>query len=220
MSGIRLTLIGFIGLTSAQHVGTAKQETHLAMPIQHCTKSGGCAFEKTSTVLDSNWRWTHEVGCTNSSACNCFLGNSWVNTTCTTVEECTSKCAIDGEDEKGYREKYGISVDGSGMINMTFLMHYETGNGTAAVNGTNIGSRVYLLGDDASTYKMFNLLNREFTFTIDASKLPCGLNGALCKQSSAPRKPCIPHPACVQPASVRASPVRIQTWSRWTPTVG
>ena len=26
---------------------------------------------------------------------------------------------------------------------------------------------------------MFNLKNREFTFTVDASKLPCGLNGAL-----------------------------------------
>lgn len=26
---------------------------------------------------------------------------------------------------------------------------------------------------------MFNLLNQEFTFDVDVSKLPCGLNGAL-----------------------------------------
>ena len=26
---------------------------------------------------------------------------------------------------------------------------------------------------------MFNLLNREFTMTVDTSKLPCGLNGAV-----------------------------------------
>ena len=26
---------------------------------------------------------------------------------------------------------------------------------------------------------MFNLLNKEFTFDVDVSNLPCGLNGAL-----------------------------------------
>ena len=29
------------------------------------------------------------------------------------------------------------------------------------------------------THRRFNLLNKEFTFTIDTSNLPCGLNGAL-----------------------------------------
>ena len=42
----------------------------------------------------------------------------------------------------------------------------------------NIGSRVYLLDDD-STYMMFNLKNQEFTFDVDMSNLPCGLNGAV-----------------------------------------
>ena len=52
------------------------------------------------------------MGCTNSSKCNCFLGNVWVNETCKDVDECTTKCAIDGEDTKGYKEKCGISADG------------------------------------------------------------------------------------------------------------
>ena len=95
-----------------QHQGKARDESHLPLPIQHCTVAGGCKFENTSSVLDSNWRWTHEVGCTNSSKCNCFLGNVWVNETCKTPDECTTKCAIDGEDTKGYKEKYGISADG------------------------------------------------------------------------------------------------------------
>ena len=95
-----------------QHQGKARDESHLPLPIQHCTVAGGCKFENTSSVLDSNWRWTHEVGCTNSSKCNCFLGNVWVNETCKDVDECTSKCAIDGEDTKGYKEKCGISADG------------------------------------------------------------------------------------------------------------
>ncbi len=43
---------------------------------------------------------------------------------------------------------------------------------------TNVGSRVYLMADE-STYQMFNLKNKEFTFDVDMSNLPCGLNGAL-----------------------------------------
>jgi len=35
-----------------------------------------------------------------------------------------------------------------------------------------------LLQDD-SHYQMFHLLNQEFTFDVDVSQLPCGLNGAL-----------------------------------------
>lgn len=30
-----------------------------------------------------------------------------------------------------------------------------------------------------SKYQMFKLLNQEFTFDVDVSNLPCGLNGAL-----------------------------------------
>ena len=44
---------------------------------------------------------------------------------------------------------------------------------------TNIGSRVYLLDEDDSTYELFKLKNQEFTFDVDMSNLPCGLNGAL-----------------------------------------
>jgi cellulose 1,4-beta-cellobiosidase len=32
---------------------------------------------------------------------------------------------------------------------------------------------------DDTTYKMFKLKNKEFTFDVDVSNLPCGLNGAL-----------------------------------------
>ena len=33
--------------------------------------------------------------------------------------------------------------------------------------------------DSSSSYKMFDLLDNEFTFDVDVSNLPCGLNGAL-----------------------------------------
>jgi len=33
--------------------------------------------------------------------------------------------------------------------------------------------------DTENKYEMFKLLNQEFTFDVDVSNLPCGLNGAL-----------------------------------------
>jgi cellulose 1,4-beta-cellobiosidase len=42
----------------------------------------------------------------------------------------------------------------------------------------NVGSRTYLMESDTK-YQMFNLVGKEFTFDVDVSKLPCGLNGAL-----------------------------------------
>jgi cellulose 1,4-beta-cellobiosidase len=32
---------------------------------------------------------------------------------------------------------------------------------------------------DDETYETFDLINNEFTFDVDVSNLPCGLNGAL-----------------------------------------
>jgi len=47
------------------------------------------------------------------------------------------------------------------------------------VIGSNVGSRVYLMAPDDTNYSMFDLKNQEFTFDMDVSKLPCGLNGVL-----------------------------------------
>ena len=41
----------------------------------------------------------------------------------------------------------------------------------------NIGSRIYLL-DDEVDYMVWKLKNKEYTFDVDVSNLPCGLNGA------------------------------------------
>ena len=44
--------------------------------------------------------------------------------------------------------------------------------------GVNVGSRTYMLADP-DNYEMFMLKNQEFTFDVDVSNLPCGVNGAL-----------------------------------------
>jgi cellulose 1,4-beta-cellobiosidase len=113
-------------------------------------------------VLDSNWRWTHIVG----GYQNCYTGNQWDQSLCPDPVTCARNCAIDGADYPG---TYGISTSGT-QLNLQFVTHGQYGN--------NVGSRTYLMQDD-SHYNVFSLLNKEFTFDVDVSNLPCGLNGAL-----------------------------------------
>lgn len=87
----------------------------------------------------------------------------WDATLCPDNESCASNCALDGADYEG---TYGVTTSGDALT-LQF------------VTGANIGSRLYLMADDDESYQTFNLLNNEFTFDVDASKLPCGLNGAV-----------------------------------------
>ncbi|ERS95138.1 hypothetical protein HMPREF1624_08348 [Sporothrix schenckii ATCC 58251] len=147
-----------------QQVGTLTAEKHPSMAIQSCTASG-CTKEDTTVVLDANWRWTHVT----SGYTNCYDGNTWNATACPDGKTCAANCAIDGAD---YEKTYGISTPSDGALKLQFVTKNE--------NGANVGSRVYLTaGGDGSKYRMFNLLNKEFTFDVDVSNLPCGLNGAV-----------------------------------------
>jgi cellulose 1,4-beta-cellobiosidase len=79
---------------------------------------------------------------------------------------CAKNCAIDGAD---YQGTYGIIAQGN-AVTLKFVTH--------GPYSTNIGSRVYLLQSDSS-YQLLKLKGKEFTFDVDVSNLPCGLNGAL-----------------------------------------
>jgi hypothetical protein len=47
-------------------------------------------------------------------------------------------------------------------------------------DGTNvIGSRLYIVATDDKSYEMFTLVGKEFTYTVDLSEIPCGVNAAL-----------------------------------------
>ena len=98
---------------------------------------------------------------------NCYTGNEWNATVCADNKACATNCALDGAD---YKATYGITVSGN-SLQLKFV--------TKGSYSTNIGSRTYMMKDD-STYEMFELgPNVEFTFDVDLSNLPCGLNGAL-----------------------------------------
>ena len=78
---------------------------------------------------------------------------------------------VEGVSTDDYRSTYGINADGSGSLDIKFV--------TSGPYSKNIGSRVYLTEGSGDNYYMFRLKNKEFTFDVDVSELPCGLNGAL-----------------------------------------
>ena len=156
----KLALVSFTlaAIAAAQQAGTQTAENHPTLSSQKCTTAGGCVTQSTKVVLDSNWRWLHST----TGYTNCYTGNAWDATLCPDGTTCAANCALDGADYEG---TYGITSSDS-SLSLQF------------VTGSNVGSRVYLMADD-SHYEMFQLLNQEFTFDVDMSQLPCGLNGAL-----------------------------------------
>lgn len=145
----------------AQKVGTQQAEDHPSLTWQTCNSGGSCTTVNGEVVIDANWRWLHTV----DGYTNCYTGNDWDTSICTSNEVCAEQCALDGAQ---YSSTYGITTSGS-SLRLNFVTQSQQ---------KNIGSRLYLM-DDEDTYTMFHLLNREFTFDVDVSELPCGLNGAV-----------------------------------------
>ncbi|KAG6853943.1 Exoglucanase [Blastosporella zonata] len=159
---IALTALSFLAIVSAQQIGTNTAEVHPTLPWYQCTKAGGCVSQSAGAItLDSNWRWTHST----SGTTNCYSGNAWDSTLCPDGVTCAANCALDGANYSG---TYGITTSGD-AVTLKFV---------TTSTQTNVGSRVYLMASE-SEYEIFKLVNQEFTFDVDVSNLPCGLNGAL-----------------------------------------
>ncbi|KAH8099882.1 glycoside hydrolase [Cristinia sonorae] len=156
-----LIALSTLAVAYAQQVGTQQTETHPSLQWSTCTAGGTCTTKNARIVLDANWRWLH----TTSGYTNCYTGNTFDTTLCPDGDTCAKNCALDGAK---YQETYGITTTGN-SLRLNFVTSGEN---------KNVGSRVYLMDTD-TRYEMFNLLNQEFTFDVDVSKLPCGLNGAV-----------------------------------------
>jgi len=167
MPRLSLALALLANFGAAQQPGTLVPEVHPPLKWSSCT-SAGCTEVTKSVTVDANWRWLEKGGV------NCFTGNLWDETSCPSTSagavSCAQNCALEGAT---YEESYGITTSGN-SLRLDFIT--KSTPGTEEL--TNVGSRVYGMNTD-STYMMFNLKNREFTFTVDASQLGCGLNGAL-----------------------------------------
>ena len=137
----------------------------IPLPTSQCTAPGQCITQSTGIVIDAQWAWLHKKG----DYHNCYTGDSWNKADCPDPKTCAQNCAIDAGGASDYKSTYGVTSN-AGEVTIDF----EQSNS----NGKNIGARLFLM-EDQSTYKMFKLLNKEMSFTVDVSKLPCGMNGAL-----------------------------------------
>merc|ERR1712084_109656 len=144
-------------------MGSQTNENHPSLSFSKCDGSS-CQSQQGKVTIDANWRWTHKTGETK----NCYTGNTWDASLCPDAATCTKNCVIKGADSE-YKSTYGIQSSGN-SLSLGFV--------TQGPYSKNIGSRTYLMDSDDS-YMLFKLKNKEFTYTVDDSKLDCGLNGAL-----------------------------------------
>merc|ERR1712125_281585 len=92
----------------------------------------------------------------------------WDASICPDPTTCATNCEV-GAASSEYTSTYGVTSTGNEL---------KLGFVTQGPYSKNVGSRNYLM-DDESHYYMFKLKNKEFTFDVDVSSLPCGLNCAL-----------------------------------------
>lgn len=101
--------------------------------------------------------WDHD-----SQSTNCYTGDEWNQKLCPDPVTCAKNCQLDAAD---YEQTYGIIAEGN-QVQINFV--------TKGQYGSNIGARTYMM-DTENTYRIFKLKNKEFTFDVDVSQLPCGL---------------------------------------------
>merc|ERR1712166_741821 len=77
-----------------------------------------------------------------------------------------------GGADKEYSGTYGVKASGNSL---------ELGFITQGPYSKNIGSRTYLMENDYA-YKLFQLKNMEFTYTVDDSNLGTGKYGSCCPE--------------------------------------
>ncbi|EGX46129.1 hypothetical protein TWF173_004783 [Orbilia oligospora] len=153
-----------LGLASAQGLAGKTKEKHPKLETYKCTKKGGCKKQTNYVVLDSS---THPIYQKANPSLGCGdWGNAPNATVCPNEKDCAKNCLIDGINDYS---KYGVTTSGDNL----FLDMLKDSDGSV------LSPRVYLLAKDKHKYEMLKLTGQEFSFDVDVSKLPCGMNGAL-----------------------------------------
>jgi cellulose 1,4-beta-cellobiosidase len=150
-------MLSLLLLSRGLSVGAGTPDVHPKITWQKCTKAG-CTPQSGGIVIDSEWREAVD-----DSGKSCYKDNRFDTTVCANEAECTAKCKLQGFTYS----KASVSTSGS-SVRLGFLNPDKS-----------IGSRVYLFDETAGTYVNFKVLNKEFTFDIDTSAVPCAVNGAL-----------------------------------------
>lgn len=161
-----LAVVFLAAAVAGQHPGTFVFERAPPLRWHRCNATDSCEPVSGSVVLEANERaYNHET----DGFMSCWIGNEWTSPACTTDGDlCAASCAIEGAD---YRNDHGITTTGAGGA---LSQRYRT----ISQFGTFYGSRVFLLGEQ-NKYQTFTLLDNEFAFDVDLSKVECGMNAAL-----------------------------------------
>ena len=158
-------VLSLFGPAAAQQLGTNKREQHSEITLGTCTKSSGCKIEMKSVTMDAQWRWLHDARPNKYNICMSGSPPEWDSSVCSSAADCAENCALEGISATDYEHVYGVSQVPDGIS-----LRFRTGEA--------VGSRVYLM-EDEDTYKMFTLLNKEFSIDVEGADLVCGMNGAI-----------------------------------------
>ena len=156
---LALSLMGF---ATAQTPGSAP-EVHPKLQTWKCTMSGGCIEQTSAIVLDVLSHPVHQLENTNLGCGE--WGSSPNVTVCPDASTCAKNCIVEGIQDY---TNYGVKTTGDSLY-----MKQLRDDGSVA------SPRVYLLAPNEKEYELLQLTGSEFTFDVDVSKLPCGMNGAL-----------------------------------------
>lgn len=137
------------------------EDNHPPIKTWRCSHADGCVEHQNYIVLDSLAHPVYQAA--NGQSCGSW-GNPPPEDACPTKEECAENCVM--EAVKDY-SSYGIETADDA------LTLYQL------VDGQHKSPRVYLLDETKQEYEMLQLTGYEFTFDVDVSRLPCGMNGAL-----------------------------------------
>ncbi|TPX08585.1 uncharacterized protein E0L32_009924 [Thyridium curvatum] len=149
-------------LVAAQQIGTAVPEVHPKLTTQRCTVAGGCKPVTNAVVLDAATRSIHKAG---DPATPCTVGSG----ACADAASCAKNCALEGIPSYAAQ---GVKTAGDALTLNQFM---PNGDGSYRV----VTPRAYLLDAAGRDYEPMRLLNAEFSFDVDLSRLVCGMNGAL-----------------------------------------
>jgi cellulase len=149
-----------LGLVAAQTPG-ATPEVHPTLQTWECTKAGGCVSKTSQLVMDA---LAHPIHQKDNPALGCTDGTAVNKTVCPDEATCAQNCIVEGISDYS---KHGVTTNGSSLLLKQLL------------DGQTVSPRVYLLDEAGDKYEMLQLTGREFSFVVDGSKLPCGMNGAL-----------------------------------------
>ncbi|EWC46684.1 endoglucanase type C [Drechslerella stenobrocha 248] len=153
-----------LGLASAQGLAGKTKEVHPKVTTYRCTKKSGCKKQTNYIVLDSA---IHPIYQKNNPSLGCGNWGSGPNSTvCPDEKTCAKNCLIDGINNYS---KHGVVVNGDSI----FLDMLKDSDKSV------LSPRIYLLRENKKDYEMLQLTGKEFSFDVDVSKLPCGMNGAL-----------------------------------------